>query len=57
MLHDTLRGRVSYDPARGIVFVIDGIPLTDDEFLELFDTHEGWDFRVVFVDPADEAGA
>jgi hypothetical protein len=54
-LHDTLRGHIGFDDLRGMVFIIDGIPVSVEDFLSMFDLHEGWQFKVQFIDPVDDA--
>jgi len=46
MLHDSLKGRITGDGEGGVLLVIDGIPLTLEEFGVLLASHEGWDFSL-----------
>lgn len=49
--HDTLRGRITGDrDAEGPIFVVDGVPLSLEEFGRLVQTYEGWQFSFRFVD-------
>ena len=53
-LHDTLEGRITVDENGLLTFVIDGIPISYDKFLGMFETHEGWKFKVSFAELSDE---
>lgn len=47
--HDILRGRIDFDKETGSpLIVIDGQPLTWDEFGRLMTEHEGFDFDLSF---------
>lgn len=50
MLHDQLRGRITSDGNRGVVLVVDGIPLGVEDLESFLRTHEGWEFRMQIVD-------
>lgn len=52
-LHETVEGRVTAAGLGIPIFVIDGIPLDYQDFLQLFEIHEGWQFRVQFADMSD----
>ena len=52
--HDVLRGRITMDSDTGAIFVIDGKPLSLEELGDLLLTHEGWQFRLQIIEPADE---
>ena len=46
MLHDRVRGRITTDGDRGVLLVVDGIPLDMDELANILETHEGWEFEL-----------
>ncbi|MDZ4803390.1 MAG: hypothetical protein SGI90_00835 [Candidatus Eisenbacteria bacterium] len=46
MMHDTLRGRITSDGDRGVLFVVDGIPLELDKFAGMLASLEGWEFEL-----------
>jgi hypothetical protein len=50
MTHDRLIGRISSDREAGVLLVVDGIPLTMENFAEILCTHEGWGFELKIVD-------
>jgi hypothetical protein len=52
MLHDTLRGRITWSQENGLALIVDGIPLVLDDLREILETHEGWQFRLEIVDPS-----
>jgi hypothetical protein len=53
--HDTLRGRITGDPAaEGPIFVVDGTPLSLEEFGRIVQTHEGFQFSFRFFDRDEE---
>jgi len=53
--HDTLRGRIAGDSGDdGPIFVIDGIPLSLEEFGRMVQIQEGWQFSFRFVDLDEE---
>jgi hypothetical protein len=54
LLHDTLRGRITWGGMERIILVVDGIPLTMDDLYEILSTHEGWLFRLEIVDPSGD---
>lgn len=49
--HDVIRGRITAGEGEAI-FVIDGDPLSLEEFSKLVCTNEGWEFELRFLDPA-----
>ena len=50
MLHDRLSGRIGWDPERGIVLVVDGVPLEIGDLAAIVESHEGWGFELTIVD-------
>ena len=46
IMHDTLRGRITSDGDRGVLLVIDGIPLEIDQFAGMLASLEGWEFEL-----------
>lgn len=50
MLHDKLSGRITSDGERGVVLVVDGVPLSIDDFSSILATHEGWGFEMQIQD-------
>jgi hypothetical protein len=50
LLHDRMKGRITYDSERGVGIVVDGTELTLDEFAQLLGTYEGWEFELTIVD-------
>ena len=52
MLHDTLRGRITWSQDNGLALIVDGIPLDLDDLREILETHEGWQFRLEIADPS-----
>lgn len=50
MLHDKLSGRITSDHERGVVLIVDGIPLSIDEFASILASHEGWNFEMTITD-------
>jgi hypothetical protein len=52
MLHDTLRGRITWSQEDGVALIVDGIPLDLDDLREILETHEGWQFRLDITDPS-----
>lgn len=50
MLHDTLRGWITSDGSGGAVMVVDGNPLSLDEFSSILACHEGWGFEMRLID-------
>jgi hypothetical protein len=50
MLHDTLRGWITSDGGGEAVMVVDGIPLSLDEFSSILNSHEGWEFELRLID-------
>jgi hypothetical protein len=54
-LHDTLRGRISCSSKEDeVAFVIDGKALTLTQFAKIVQMYEGWQFRLDFLDQAEE---
>ncbi|MCI0395480.1 MAG: hypothetical protein L0332_17415 [Chloroflexi bacterium] len=53
-MHGTIRGRITWSQAEGLVVVVDGIPLTLADLGEILAMHEGWQFRLDIVDPSDD---
>ncbi len=55
MLHDGLAGHIGWsEEAGGIVFVVDGSPLTLEDIERLASMHEGWQFSLRFADPSGD---
>lgn len=50
MLHDTLSGRIASDGNGGVLVVVDGIPLSIDDFARILVSHEGWSFDLKIID-------
>lgn len=50
MLHDRLGGRITSDGQGGVVLVVDGVPLSLEEFGALLASHEGWTFDLQITD-------
>jgi hypothetical protein len=50
MLHDKLSGRIASDRNGGAMIVVDGIPLSIDDFAHILVTHEGWSFDLKIID-------
>ena len=50
MLHDKVKGRITTDGQGGVLLVVDGLPLSIDEFASVLKCHEGWDFEMTIVD-------
>lgn len=53
MLHDTLRGWISSDGSGEAVMIVDGIPLSFEEFSSILNSHEGWEFELRLIDSCD----
>jgi hypothetical protein len=54
-LHGTLRGRISYSNEEDeVAFVVDGKFLTLAQFARIMEMHEGWQFRLDFLDEGEE---
>lgn len=49
-LHDTLEGRITVDERGLPAFVIDGILIKYENFLGMFEMHEGWKFKICFAE-------
>jgi len=45
--------RIEYEGVDRPLVIIDGRELSWDEFGKLVLTHEGWNFRLQFVDPSE----
>jgi hypothetical protein len=54
MLHDTLRGRISWTNHYGLVLIVDGVPLEMEDIRQILETHEGWQFRLEIADPSGD---
>jgi hypothetical protein len=50
MVHDRLSGRISHDSERGVVLVIDGIPLDMDDLASILASREGSGFEMHIID-------
>ena len=50
MTHDWVRGRITVDPERGLVLVVDGIPLDMDDVAVVLGSHEGFSFELRISD-------
>lgn len=53
-LHDSLEGRITVDETGQLAFVIDGIPIGQEDFLGMFEMHEGFKFKVSFAETSDD---
>ncbi|MEW6272708.1 MAG: hypothetical protein AB1689_25815 [Thermodesulfobacteriota bacterium] len=53
MLHDRLRGRITWSSERGTTLVVDGIELGMDELDSLLASHEGFTFELRLADGLD----
>jgi len=53
-LHDVLEGRITVDEIGQLVLVIDGIPIGQEDFLGMFEMHEGFKFKVSFAETSDD---
>lgn len=51
--HDTLKGRLTCMDGK-LFFVVDGIPLTLQQFGKMAEMHEGWEFSFRFVDSTED---
>jgi hypothetical protein len=54
MMHNILRGRITWSHDKGLVLVVDGIPLDLENLREFLETHEGWQVRLEIADPSDD---
>lgn len=45
MLNNALKGRIESNQLK-----VDGEPISYDQFINLFNTHEGFDFELKFID-------
>lgn len=54
MMHDRIQGRITWSEEKGLVLVVDGIPLGLDDLATILETHEGWQFRLEIADEADD---
>ena len=50
MLHDLVSGRITFDGDRGVVVVVDDIPLGIEDLQSILQSHEGWGFELRIVD-------
>jgi len=50
LTHGTLSGRITCEGIDRPVLIVDGIPLTLEEFARILASHEGWDFRLNVID-------
>jgi hypothetical protein len=50
MLHNELRGRITSDKQRGVLLVVDGIPLEIHKLESFLRTHEGSEFKIAIAD-------
>lgn len=46
MLHDVLRGRITWSEPDGIQLIVDGTPLGVDQLAAILAGHEGWEFEL-----------
>jgi hypothetical protein len=54
LTHNDVRGRITYfEEEDNAGLVIDGKPITTEEFTTILRSHEGWDFELRFVEPTD----
>lgn len=52
-LHDTIEGRIAFSDW-GMTLVIDGITLSYGDLLQMFELHEGWQFKLKFAELSDD---
>ena len=50
MLHDKLSGRITSDGNGGVVLVVDGLAVGEENLTSILLTHEGWSFELQIVD-------
>lgn len=50
MLHDKLSGRITSDGNGGVVLVVDGLAVGEENLASILLTHEGWSFELRIVD-------
>lgn len=50
MLHDKLRGRITWSPEERIGLVVDGLAVDMDHLVRLLSMHEGWEFELTIKD-------
>jgi hypothetical protein len=50
MLHDKLSGRITSDGNGGVVLVVDGLAVGEENLASILLTHEGWSFELQIVD-------
>jgi hypothetical protein len=53
MLHDRLRGRITWSSEGGTKLVVDGSELGMDDLASLLASHEGWTFELRLADGLD----
>lgn len=53
-LHETIEGWLTSDDRGLPVFVVNGIALTYEDFLDMVEMHEGWQFRLRFAELSEE---
>ena len=53
-LHDMIRGRITARRGGQLLLVVDGRPLTLDEFGRILATHEGFQFEVKIIDSTED---
>ena len=54
MMHNMLRGRITWSHDKGVMLVVDGIALELEDLREILEIHEGWQFRLEIADPSDD---
>lgn len=52
MMYNMLRGRITRSHDKGLVLVVDGIPLDLEDLRQIFESQEGWQFRLEIADPS-----
>jgi len=50
MLHDEVRGRITWDQETGVALIVDGIRLSLEDLGSILSSHEGWSFELKIVD-------
>ncbi|MDI6809049.1 MAG: hypothetical protein QME66_08735 [Candidatus Eisenbacteria bacterium] len=50
MLHSELSGRITCRSDGDVVLIVDGVPLSLENFSAILATHEGWNFEMKIVD-------
>ena len=50
MLHDSIEGRITSNGNAGALLIVDGVPVSMEEFEAMLRTHEGWSFTLQIED-------